>query len=893
MKVIKPQQLGVLTRCFEYRRQFRLGVSVLAFVPLGSQRRLIPELAMWPAVSALMGGSPVLDAAIPKSKAEYLVVGSVHPPGGKPARQCSVMAEVGNHRKVLLVTGDRVWRSSIRASEPLPFTSMPLEWNRAFGGPMFDPNPLGRGFLPEGAGPEARELPNIEHPNTVVKAATETPEPAGFGALDVGWPVRAGLAGTHDERWLKEDYPGFARDIDWEFFNVAPRDQRFPQSFAPDTSYALHNLHPQHSHLKGRLPAVRARCFVQRAGRDVVSFTDLEESPAALTTLWFFPAIERIVMVYQAQLTVREEDASDITHLMVAAEDVEATSMHRPVEHYRDVIARRCDRSKSHLYALKDSELCPPELMGRDEAAEKAEAAATSEDLVGQRMKKRLQSEIEAARARVVALGFDPDLHGPKLPAPEAAAPTLEELPEILANLEREAEREQEKQREEQKARDAVLEPLFQELGLDYAVVRGEREHKTVGPPSFTVEAKVGELKRLIEAFKAQGMPTEHVQEIIDDPQMLKVWQHGEQQGREAYRLTAHLQSPAPANDASTTDRVRANVRERVSNGTGLAGIDLTGADLSQMQLDGVSFEGAFLEHVNLEGASLRGANLSSAVLAHARLAGCDFTKANLSLCNLGASKCASANFSDALFEGAILAQADLSEARFRGAQLRNVDLSGAVLQRATFAGASANQVTISDAVLREVDFQGATLRGCHFLKVDLEGARFRGADLEGTLFLGCTGKVDFGEARMKNVRMVEQCVFDRSVFDAADLSDANLRGASLASASLRKTILARADLTGALLAGADLRLAIAAGVHLAKADLRGARLTGANLMRAGLSSAHLEGADISHTNLYAADLARIRIDSKTRYDSTLSTKARIYPQHSPVDLRSAGRRST
>ena len=891
MKVIKPQQLGVLTRCYEYRRQFRLGVSVLAFVPIGTERSLIPELAMWPAVSEQMDGSPVLDAAIPKSKSEYLVVGSVHTPGGKPAKQCSVMADVGNRRKVLLVTGDRKWRSSIRASEPVPFTQMPLQWNRAFGGPLFDANPLGRGFLPEGdATPEARELPNIEYPNAVVKAQTEKPEPAGFGVLDVSLPLRSRLAGTHDERWLKEDFPGFARDIDWEFFNVAPRDQRFSESFAPDTAYVLHNLHPQQSHLKGRLPSVRTRCFVQRAGRDAVAFTDLEESPAELKTLWFFPEIERIVMVYQAQLTVSEDDASDITHLMVAAEDAEAG---KPVEHYRGVIERRCDRSKSHLYTLKDSELCPAELTRRDEAAEKATAAATSEDLVGQRMKKRLHAEIEAARGRVAALGLDPDVHGPKLPAPEPAPPTLEELPEIIAGLEREAEREQAKQREEQKARDAALAPLFEELGLDYAAVREERERKTVGPPSFTVEGKVTELKRMMEVLSAKGIPTDHVQEILDDPKMRKVWEHGEQQGREAYRVTAHLQSPASANDPSMADQVRAKVRERVSSGAGLAGIDLTGADLSEMQLDGVNFEGAFLEYVNLQGASLRGANLKAAVLAHARLAGCDLTQANLSQCNLGASDCRAANFSDAIFEGAILAKADLSEARFRGAQLQNADLTGALLQRATFARATASQVTISDAVLREVDFDGATLRGCHFLKVDLDGARFRGADLQGTLFLGCTGKVDFGKARMTNVRMVEGCVFDSCVFDEADLSDANLRSASLVNASLRKAILARADLTGAVLRGADLRLALAVGVNLAKADLREARLSGANLMRAALTSAQLEGADISHTNLFAADLARIRIDKKTRYESTLSTKARVYPQRSLIDIRNPRNRST
>jgi hypothetical protein len=169
MKVIKPQQLSVLTRCYEFRREFRLGVSVLAFAPMSAtERRLIPELAMWPAVADQMEGNPVLDAGIPKTKAEYLIVGNVCAPGGKATRQCSIMAEVSGHRKVLLVTGDREWRSTISASEATPFTTLPVRWSRAFGGPLYSQNPVGRGFQPDsGPTPESRLLPNIEYPTAV------------------------------------------------------------------------------------------------------------------------------------------------------------------------------------------------------------------------------------------------------------------------------------------------------------------------------------------------------------------------------------------------------------------------------------------------------------------------------------------------------------------------------------------------------------------------------------------------------------------------------------------------------------------------------------------------------------------------------------------------------
>jgi hypothetical protein len=65
MKVLKPQRVAVLTRPYEVRRELRLGVSVLLFVPLGDERALLPEVSLWPVAAEEMG-APVLDVGIPK-----------------------------------------------------------------------------------------------------------------------------------------------------------------------------------------------------------------------------------------------------------------------------------------------------------------------------------------------------------------------------------------------------------------------------------------------------------------------------------------------------------------------------------------------------------------------------------------------------------------------------------------------------------------------------------------------------------------------------------------------------------------------------------------------------------------------------------------------------------
>ncbi|MEY4578650.1 MAG: hypothetical protein RL701_3353 [Pseudomonadota bacterium] len=892
MKVIKPLQLSVLTRPYEFRREFKLGVSVLAFVPMGNERGLIPEVAMWPIVAEQMGGSPMLDACIPKSKAEYLVVGSVHAPGEDPTPQCTVMAEVAGRKKLLVVSGDRQWHTSNSslnvASAPIPFKTMPLTWSRAFGGGEYPRNPDGRGYLPEAApSPVSHLLPNLEYAPQRVVRRRDQPEPANYGPVDQAWQPRAGRIGTHDAAWLKDDFPGFARDIPWEFFNIAPADQWFDESFAHDAPYELYNMHPTRASLPGRLPSLRPRCFVQRAGRDVKTFSDVEEVALAQTTLWFFPSIERIAIVFHGQVKVLEDDASDLTHLVVAVEDAKVPER-RELDYYRAVIARRCDLTNGALYALKDSELCPPELMYEGQSAETAQADTGLEGLARKRLKRRMQVEVEGARAKAVALGLDPDVYAPPFPQDDPPPPSLEELPEFLAKLEAEAEQEKQKRLAEQVERDAANARLFEEQGLDFAAFKEASVRAPGGPPSFTVRSQVAELERIIAGLAAQGQPTDFAQNFLDDPQTLERWTAAESGARTGYKRSAHLQTPAPARstaDDEARTRLREHVQALAKQPNGLVAVDLTGADLSEMKLDGVNFEGAFLESVNFTKASLRGAKLRGAVLAHAQLAECDLSEADLHECNLGSSHCVGTNFCGALLSGTVLAKANLSKARFTGARLENTDLAGATLHQTCFAQISAEQLSFIEIPLRAVDFTGAKLLGCNLLKCDLEGAVFREATLDGTLFLECKGRCDFRGAHMRNVRMLQGCIFDNSQFDAAQLPEANLRGTSLIAVSMRGANLDGADLEGAQLKDADLQRVHAHHTNLSRTDLRNAQLKGANLMYANLKNAHLEGADFSHTNLFGADLARIRIDHESCYDAVLFTRARLHPQHVPHDL--------
>ena len=100
------------------------------------------------------------DMAVWKSRADLLLRGSCYHPGGKSGQQALVTYSVGAWSKSLVVHGDRVWKVRLfdrTPGEAVPFSSMPLRWERAIGGSDHPANPVGRGCRSE-------LMPNLEYP---------------------------------------------------------------------------------------------------------------------------------------------------------------------------------------------------------------------------------------------------------------------------------------------------------------------------------------------------------------------------------------------------------------------------------------------------------------------------------------------------------------------------------------------------------------------------------------------------------------------------------------------------------------------------------------------------------------------------------------------------------
>ncbi len=221
----KDSTLAVLTkRTYRVRRD---GQTVVANeqVPLNKKPR-------WSEQGHLIDD---LDVMISKPATDVVVKGSAYAPNGLPVKRLDASVSVGGFRKRVRVIGDRRCRwtmGSLRIDGPEPFTSMPLDYSRAYGGSdesardeldtlrlgdlqrfvqhdlshenpcVYKRNFVGKGFaIHEGESMDGLELPNIEDPDDLLRTRAIAlrdprfwyfqPIPAGFGWFDYRWFPRS------------------------------------------------------------------------------------------------------------------------------------------------------------------------------------------------------------------------------------------------------------------------------------------------------------------------------------------------------------------------------------------------------------------------------------------------------------------------------------------------------------------------------------------------------------------------------------------------------------------------------------------------------------------------------------------------------------------------------
>lgn len=170
--------------------------SVACKVTFGLDRGwLLPveDAEMWPVFeepSEFQGLTLNVDTDYRKQKTDLLVFGSAKTPNLQPLQKMPLGIQSSERTLAARwVFGHRFWlkyRSGLQASEPRPFTEMPITNAHAFGGKTLANgvelhhmvNPDGRGFYMSLEEAAEKPLPNLERPNELIETWEDRPVPA-------------------------------------------------------------------------------------------------------------------------------------------------------------------------------------------------------------------------------------------------------------------------------------------------------------------------------------------------------------------------------------------------------------------------------------------------------------------------------------------------------------------------------------------------------------------------------------------------------------------------------------------------------------------------------------------------------------------------------------------
>jgi hypothetical protein len=235
-----------------------------------------------------------------KPSTDVYVVGSAFAPGDKALTGLAVGLQMPGRTKSLQVTGDRVWERNavglVEPSAPLPFTQMPLVYERSFGGyDRADKDPTAHRLLPE---------------NPVGTGKAFDDGVAGFGAIASHWQPRISFQGTYDVKWLEEQKPLLPLDWDPQVLMCAPADQQFRPHLRGGEAFAVVNMCPS-------TPVVRFTVPKHYFGLKTIAGAKTFEHRARIDTVVIEPEHPRVTVVWHSELDCHHDiDAIDHTIIL-------------------------------------------------------------------------------------------------------------------------------------------------------------------------------------------------------------------------------------------------------------------------------------------------------------------------------------------------------------------------------------------------------------------------------------------------------------------------------------------------------------------------------------------------------------------------------------------------
>ncbi len=380
MKVYKDNEHSLSLMPFSWQGKGHLMLTIGLYTsldPQGGQGRLRTEQDFWkeiPEVFAALNLPPVIDYGLPKTAGEVFVAGFCKSPNKEKVEAQNVRFEVGQVKRSFTVFGERERLPGGGYTKPIPFSALPLTWDRAFGGPHSEKNPLGKGLDEDNK--LGKFLPQVEDPQNLFLSDTDRPDPQCPLPIPIENPKRRKLSGTYDQAWLDNRWPAYPDDCQPEFFQSAQKAQRLPNTQNKDAffdgteSIEMHGMHHDYPLIKGKLPPVRLRAFVKtcdefvpfspnqlyktQTGQDEQAEKETRKLPYSkdldapglfheldlhLDTIWLFPDILGVYTLYRALLPVSDDELDDILRVLIVSENPKEAP--QSLEYYRDEMQKR------------------------------------------------------------------------------------------------------------------------------------------------------------------------------------------------------------------------------------------------------------------------------------------------------------------------------------------------------------------------------------------------------------------------------------------------------------------------------------------------------------------------------------------------------------------------
>jgi uncharacterized protein YjbI with pentapeptide repeats len=864
MKTIEPSRLTILTRPYQWRGGARLAIGIYVLAKQSPEGwHLVDDQELWSNVLPELDSNGMLDQIVPKANPEYLISGFAYTHSQETKNACIVKAEIGELQKSLLIIGDRYWIGN-EPSKPQPFSRLPITWENAFGGDGYEKNPAGKGVAQVVLGQEkAIPLPNIESPTQRISSKEDKPEPVSFGPIGPTHPDRLSMLGTYSEEWFKYDFPGFLPDMDPRIFNSAPDDQQWQsiQAIPDSTSFKIWNMHPGKACWEGTLPSLTARAFITKEEKDA-HLQEVEN--ITLSTTWFLPERECVILMFHGSVEIEDEDADDVAVVMGA---IEFEKNHRSLAHYENVCALRMDPEFALDYMSDDSQLVPEALIG---TLEESVDYSPDKSKLSIRLDKFLQIQ-DQETARTL------DKYGIK------EQDFFEEFvgPELDLSSMTDQEREAYFQRSDQAANDQLKEIINQfraenprsadllddieqsfNPDIDYKTL----EIPVSGPPDLSHFD--------LPASNATGNPQEQ-KKFDEQKQRLKGY------ARKSYLYTAHYQMAAPQLSSEKSQSIKEALLARYALSKDLTKMDLTGANLSGLTFEDADFSESFLENALFSGCTLKNVDFSEAVLTRSHFINCVFENTNFSRTNLAKAKLEKckilhSTFIETEIENSQIIDSAIQKCKFEMLAPTGFEWTGSQFAGCEFVMCILEEGTIEQSMFVTSDFFKTIFENSTLQKTTFHKSNFKDSAFTSTTCDDCS----FDESTLNNVMFEEDAPILNSRFLKSYLQECNFMETKLHSIQFYRCNLTGSDFTKAQLQSCNFDHVVARDVIFYKSDLSGSSFRYANLIQATFEKANLANCDFTGATLFRTNVSKVKLTPETKFDGAFRDQLEVYPIH-------------